>query len=351
MEMDGKNIPMLTWIIPVYNGEKYLAQAINSILRQPCGDFQIIVVDDGSTDKSLEIARSIQDDRIQVVHKENGGVSSARNVGIELANSKYIAFLDADDVICKNAYDEKIRNLLCDGQYDLVSFNYYSADQRLKIGNMRAVAAGEGVCDAIHQDPFKHVSSFVYRNEMFLSCKELRFPEGIKIREDVTFLFLVYCEARKITGIEKAWFLYRNNIGSVLHKLKGPEYLIRDVIPAWHWCKCRCKNLIEKNQCDVWLFSEATSYIEMACNAGVGIERIKEAMMLPAIQEALEKYEILWNGRRIIYEEFYKNPKRYWLKQRMKGIVLSLVRFMVRLPLIRSFYINMKYKEKIDAIA
>ena len=103
-----QNEAMLTWIIPVYNGEKYLAQAIESILRQPCGDFQIIVVDDGSTDRSLEIAKSYTDSRITVLHKENGGVSSARNMGIDYAESRYIAFLDADDVICKGAYDLRL---------------------------------------------------------------------------------------------------------------------------------------------------------------------------------------------------------------------------------------------------
>lgn len=103
---------MLTWIIPVYNGEKYLAQAIDSILRQPCRDFEILVIDDGSTDSSLEIARSYTDARVRAIHKENGGVSSARNLGIESAKSRYIAFLDADDVVCKDAYDEEVHSLL-----------------------------------------------------------------------------------------------------------------------------------------------------------------------------------------------------------------------------------------------
>ena len=70
----SKREVMLTWIIPVCNGEKYIAQAIESILRQPCTDLQIIVVDDGSTDATAEIVQTYLCDRIQLICKENGGV-------------------------------------------------------------------------------------------------------------------------------------------------------------------------------------------------------------------------------------------------------------------------------------
>lgn len=103
MNSTSNIMKMLTWIIPVFNGEKYLAQAIESILCQPCKEFEIIVVDDGSTDSSLAIAESYTSQNVRVIHKGNGGVSSARNLGIKSCQTPYIGFLDADDVMCKNA--------------------------------------------------------------------------------------------------------------------------------------------------------------------------------------------------------------------------------------------------------
>ncbi|MCK4441816.1 MAG: glycosyltransferase family 2 protein [Sulfurovaceae bacterium] len=84
-------------IIPLYNKEKYIKRALDSVLNQTFSNFEIIVVDDGSSDKSCEIVESITDDRINLIHKKNGGVSSARNRGIKEAKGEYIAFLDADD--------------------------------------------------------------------------------------------------------------------------------------------------------------------------------------------------------------------------------------------------------------
>ena len=86
-------------IIPVYNVEKYLKQSIQSVLDQSYEDFEVILIDDGSTDKSPAICDELaeKDERVKVIHKQNGGVSSARNEGIRQAKGDYILFLDADD--------------------------------------------------------------------------------------------------------------------------------------------------------------------------------------------------------------------------------------------------------------
>ena len=91
--------PEISIIVPVYNVEKYLKRCIDSILNQSFTDFELILVDDGSTDNSGEIIDeyAIKDERIKVIHKENGGLSSARNVGIEYSKGNYIAFVDSDD--------------------------------------------------------------------------------------------------------------------------------------------------------------------------------------------------------------------------------------------------------------
>lgn len=100
-----------TVVIPLYNKERHIIRAIKSVLDQSFKNFEIIVVDDGSTDNSVEEAKKICDDRIRIVRQKNGGVSSARNKGIEKAKSDYIGFLDADDV-WKHNFLESISALI-----------------------------------------------------------------------------------------------------------------------------------------------------------------------------------------------------------------------------------------------
>ena len=97
---------LISVIVPVYNAKKYLDRCIQSIINQKYKELEIILVDDGSKDNSLEICKSYadKDNRIQVIHKENAGVSAARNTGIEAASGDFIAFVDSDDYIDENMY-------------------------------------------------------------------------------------------------------------------------------------------------------------------------------------------------------------------------------------------------------
>lgn len=101
MEGEGTRMnPAITVVIPVYNCEKYVERAVRSVLSQPCANqAEVLVVDDGSKDSSGEICDKLaaEYNNVRVFHKENGGVSSARNLGIEQAAGEYIAFLDSDD--------------------------------------------------------------------------------------------------------------------------------------------------------------------------------------------------------------------------------------------------------------
>lgn len=99
---------LITVIIPLYNKESIIQETINSVLNQKFTDFELIVVNDGSTDKSIDLISSITDPRIKIFNKENGGVSSARNFGAKLANSKFLFFLDADDQITSDCLFELV---------------------------------------------------------------------------------------------------------------------------------------------------------------------------------------------------------------------------------------------------
>ena len=88
---------MISVIIPLYNKEDYISTSIKSIFKQSYNDYEIIVVNDGSTDKSVDIVKAFNDERIRIINQKNAGVAAARNKGIEEAKGEYIAFLDADD--------------------------------------------------------------------------------------------------------------------------------------------------------------------------------------------------------------------------------------------------------------
>lgn len=120
------NNPKISVIIPVFNSEKYLDKAIESILIQSFNDFEIICVDDGSTDNSLKVCyqKAENDNRIKVIHQENKGVSAARNKGIEAAKADYIVFLDADDYYTNDAL-ETMYNDITREDADAAFYNHF----------------------------------------------------------------------------------------------------------------------------------------------------------------------------------------------------------------------------------
>ncbi len=104
--------PLISVILPVYNREKYIGEAINSLLNQTCQDFEIIVIDDASTDNSLSIIKAYYDFRIKVIeNKSNLGVSASRNRGIEISKGSYIAFLDSDDIAFPERLEKQLKIL------------------------------------------------------------------------------------------------------------------------------------------------------------------------------------------------------------------------------------------------
>lgn len=119
-----QDFPIVSVIIPVYNAEQYLANCLNSVLSQTLYNFEILLIDDGSLDKSGEICNRYAecDNRIRVFHKENGGVSSARNLGLKNAKGKWLTFLDSDDELMSDALEYLVK--IANSQSDLVLAGY-----------------------------------------------------------------------------------------------------------------------------------------------------------------------------------------------------------------------------------
>lgn len=120
-------------IIPLYNKENYILQCIDSIINQSYNNFEIVIVDDGSTDKSIEKVKSVVDHRIKIVSKKNGGVSSARNEGIKNAIGNWILFLDADDKLEDNALQHFIESINLYPNIKIFVSNFYIISNNKKI--------------------------------------------------------------------------------------------------------------------------------------------------------------------------------------------------------------------------
>lgn len=214
-------------IVPVYNVENYLSRCIDSILAQTFSDFELILVDDGSTDSSGKICDEYakKDSRIKVIHKENGGQSSARNIGIEMSDCKYISFIDSDDWISKD-YLEYLLSLIKIYDADVVSADYritYGKNISFvsKIKEKLLVGSSEILKFYLVQDKMHGKNDFsvwakLYKKELFNGIK---FPSGT-IYEDniINFRILKNCH-RYVKSSKIIYAYFHHNKSTTKSKL------------------------------------------------------------------------------------------------------------------------------------
>lgn len=221
-------------IIPVYNTEKYLSICVDSILTQNFSDFEVVLVDDGSKDGSPEICDCYakQDNRIKVIHKSNGGQSTARNVGIREAVGKYLVFLDSDDFISDNCFLNTLYENIND-EPDIVAFRY------VKYYENRIDDCGISMAGIDTIDIEKVVCSLVAKDAFFCSCwskivkrqiveeNAIFFDENLSC-EDMDWYYRVVLKSKTMRVIDKPFINYRQRPGSVTAVFK--EKSIRDYI-------------------------------------------------------------------------------------------------------------------------
>lgn len=186
---------LISIIIPVYNVALYLKQCIESIIKQE-GNIEIILVDDGSPDDCPAICDEYtkKDSRIRVIHKQNGGVSSARNAGLDIARGKWVWFVDGDDYITENAIEEIKCILKREEKVDLIRFSY----NRL-IGNQITKIDIENINNLPSKEYLQKCHSYLNPTMLFkleiINNINLRFSEDIKMGEDLEFQYkyLLFC--------------------------------------------------------------------------------------------------------------------------------------------------------------
>ena len=216
---------MVSVIIPVYNVEKYLSQCVESVLKLK-SELEIILVDDGSTDKSGELCDSLAltDCRIKVVHKENGGLSSARNEGIKKASGEYLMFLDSDDFLDHTSTENLLSELQKGAEITIGLYNcYYEQDDRYEKESCDALLQMDGVFgvdDFLKQIPadgrscYMVAVRFIVKRDFILE-NNLFFMEGI-YHEDEEWTQRVLCSAKEICVTHNFFYQYRQaRLGSI----------------------------------------------------------------------------------------------------------------------------------------
>lgn len=205
---------LISVIVPVYNVEAYLERCVDSILKQTYKELEIILVDDGATDSSGELCDQLakKDDRIIVIHKKNGGLSDARNAGIDASRGEYLSFIDSDDFIHPMFMEVLLQ--LCETTQCNISkcgmqevegdtfvsegekedtYKLYSAEEYLE--KINRVNAGFSVCNKL------------FHRELFSTIK---FPYA-KLHEDVAVIYKLIAMSKKIVEVEyKLYFFYKN---------------------------------------------------------------------------------------------------------------------------------------------
>ena len=213
----------LSIIVPVYKVEKQLERCIRSILNQSFTNFELILVDDGSPDRCGEICDEYEkkDKRIKVIHKKNGGLSDARNAGLNIAKGKYIGFVDSDDIIHSEMY-ERMYNCITKYNVDIVQCKFrkfkniedINKFSNIKDANIEYYTSKEAIIDMIDNNKINvNTWNKLYKRELF---ENERFPKG-KIHEDEFLTYKLIYNSNKVAYINKELYYYYQNDNGIMN--------------------------------------------------------------------------------------------------------------------------------------
>lgn len=206
-------------IVPVYNAEKYIEECINSVLSQTYQNFELILINDGSPDKSGQICNKSakQYSNIKVYHKQNGGVSSARNMGIEKSSGEWILFLDADDKLYNQCLETCI-NIVQQHNLDMLQF-WHSRSKRFKENIYRQPLPS----DVFLKKRFNVCIGGSFFKSSLIKSNHILFPENIKLAEDQIFILKCILHAKKIEILDKVLYFYRLHTNNATASINQEE--------------------------------------------------------------------------------------------------------------------------------
>ncbi len=223
--------PLFSIIMPVYNTAEFLEKAIESVLRQDYEDFELIAVNDGSTDKSPAKLEKYQkkDDRITVIHQENQGISGARNTGIKYSSGHYVYFFDSDDMLKQGALSYVAKQWM-EHECDVIGFSMEYIDRSgtveipdkycIKPEHQQPVKGEDYFVRMMREGRYYPVVFLYFFNRGFLIKNQLDFPYGYW-HEDDMFILRALCLADNIMTTSKQYYRHREWLGSFMSYQKG----------------------------------------------------------------------------------------------------------------------------------
>lgn len=325
-------MPIISIIVPIYNVEKYLKRCIDSILNQTFKEFELILINDGSTDNCGKICDTYKskDKRIRVIHQKNAGLSSARNVGLYLAKGKYIAFVDSDDYINKNMYEILYSNLIkTDSDISICNFEYIydniSCRINQSIDNCEYFTFNNiEALNKLYSE--NNISIVVAWNKLYKKglFENLRYTEG-RIHEDEFIIHELLYKSKRIVYTNVKLYYYLKRQGSItqcdfnLKKLDA-VYAFKERVEFF-----REKKLIElqfKAQ-QTYIYSFFSNYYKAKIkldNCNEELIKLKNDYNRNLIFVLRNPY-FIWK-QKVLFILFFINPKFYEIYHKIKGIRL-----------------------------
>ena len=225
----GNDMPKISIIVPVYNVEPYIKRCMESIISQTYTDFECILIDDGSTDNSSAICDEYaqKDGRFVAIHKQNGGVSSARNTGLDIAKGEYVIFTDPDDYIAEDTLMVAMQQM--QEGFDFVSWNYVTVNKSDEVlwnrgyeNKLYDISSEKLWLDTVTKEILTNNIGWEIVNKIFKKSRieenNLRFDTNMKIGEDLYFLLRYLLFSKNIKTIDFDGYFYVIRENSAMHK-------------------------------------------------------------------------------------------------------------------------------------
>jgi len=221
-------------IIPVYNVKEYLRHCVMSVLKQSCESVEVILVDDGSTDGSEKICDDFRDyNKVKIIHKSNGGLSDARNVGLKFANGEYILFLDADDYWDDSNFLNKASDMIEKENPDLIVFGYKKINNVGEITKYIPKSFCGTICNLTKLGGYNICAWDKIVRKKSLSEYNIQFRKGV-YSEDMEWCSKVFSVVKSCCVLSEAPYAYRQREGSITKTLSNKN--IQDVRDNYERC-------------------------------------------------------------------------------------------------------------------
>lgn len=350
--------PLVSVIIPVFNVKPYLGECLDSVINQTYKNLEIILIDDGSEDGSGELCDLFQnkDSRVTVIHQSNAGISSARNIGLDLFRGDIIAFLDSDDALLSDMIETMVNSITQD-DVDISICGYYMCKTEHKLTphkcdkvyvEHRDILSSK---DALHKMINLKINSFVwnkvYRRTIF---ENLRFPKGLNY-EDIVVMPCILEKAKRISIIDKPLIIHRkrqnsisstSNVSNIYDWIRANKYKERFIIN-------RTPTIFNEECLDKWRANFMSNLIAQRC--ALQSDKSVEAQSLCAtIMNEIRKYKEKIDRKNmkafIKYYSYLISPHLYMLLLHSNQYIKTSLR---NNNLFHRFMHNQIDKQQVDA--